>query len=370
MFKKLFNRTLAVILILLVSVVLILGGVYALWYSDTTASLSIEDLQPEQESVFEPVLPGVEVKFPSDFRIHSNFRYEVWSFVAMLNDEQGNDYMAQWYLYRKATSEAQKSGWESPQLYASQVVMLTPEKIFSSQRFARGGIGLVGMRSRPYQLSIDNWVWRSFSSYPAPGQLSVSGEDFDLRLSLRQDGPYVPMGDKGYQVTNRLLSRAIYGYQSPFIRTQGTFEVGGKQVELTGMGWLSQVWGSEATPSESQTHTRFLYRFSDGRVMYLNRVELESGQPHVYGAIITRRGLVHTLNTSDVELYPVGTSTLSNGKVLPLQWVVNIPRFKIFLTSDAQRREQWIDLAIPSWSGSVRASGSENARGFMQIIEP
>ncbi|GAM68337.1 attH component of attEFGH ABC transport system [Vibrio sp. JCM 19236] len=215
MFKKLFNRTLAVLLTLLVSVVLILAGIYVIWYSDNTADLTIENLEPTNEAVFEPVLPGVAVKFPQDFRIHSKFRYEVWTYVAMLNDEQGNEYMAQWYLYRTATSESDKSGWQSPQIYASQVVLSTPDQIFSEQRFARGGIGLVGMRARPYQLSIDNWVWRSFSSYPAPGQLSVSTDDFNLKLKLRQDGPYVPMGDNGYQVTNQLLSRAIYGYQSP-----------------------------------------------------------------------------------------------------------------------------------------------------------
>ncbi|GAM56917.1 attH component of attEFGH ABC transport system [Vibrio ishigakensis] len=369
MFKKLFNRTLAVLLTLLVSVVLILAGIYVIWYSDNTADLTIENLEPTNEAVFEPVLPGVAVKFPQDFRIHSKFRYEVWTYVAMLNDEQGNEYMAQWYLYRTATSESDKSGWQSPQIYASQVVLSTPDQIFSEQRFARGGIGLVGMRARPYQLSIDNWVWRSFSSYPAPGQLSVSTDDFNLKLKLRQDGPYVPMGDNGYQVTNQLLSRAIYGYQSPYIRTQGTVEIDGKTVKLSGMGWLNQVWGSEAAPSDKQVYTRFQYRFNDGRVMYLTRVDFESGQPHVYGAIMSKTGVVHTLNTSDVELYPVGTSTLSNGKLLQLQWVVNVPKFKIFLTSDAHRREQWVDLAIPSWSGSVRASGSENARGFMQIIE-
>ncbi|WP_261815352.1 lipocalin-like domain-containing protein [Vibrio gallicus] len=368
MTRRILNRTLWTLACLIILIVVISSSLYIYDFSKSDTNLTIENIKAKQTHVFEPVLPNKAVQFPNDFKIHSEYRFEIWSFVAMLNDTKGNEYLAQWYLYRRATSENKKSGWESPQIYASQVALTTPDNIYSAERFARGGIGLVGMRSRPYRLSIDNWVWRSFSSYPVPGRLLLKTDDFKLDLKLQQNGSYIPMGDRGYQVTNKLQSQAIYGYQAPYIGASGTVNIGERKYALSGNVWLNQIWGS-TEPKPEQSHIRFLYRLNNGKVLFLTQVISPSGLPHIYGSIMDHTGQVHTLDNSNVELTSSGTSTLSNGKVLPLQWTINIPKFKIFLTSDATRREQWLDLSIPSWSGTVRASGSENARGFMQVIE-
>ncbi|ANO32991.1 hypothetical protein BCU83_05700 [Vibrio breoganii] len=365
-----FNKRLLLIITILVTLSIGAGIViYKLWSAEQQPLLTIEDLESEVDDTFEPVLPGPRINFPNDFRIHPKFQHEVWRYIAMLNDDQGNEYLVQWFLFRISMSEDEGTGWESPQIYTSQAIVTTPDQVFRDQRFARGGIGLVGMRQRPYQLSIDNWTLRSFSGFPMPGRLSISSDQFDINLANSLDTPYIPLGESGYQVTHELMSRALYGYAAPYVKSSGTLTIGNQAIEVSGMAVFNQVWGTDIIGEDQKGYNQFMFRLQDGRVLSVTKTRHHGDiDAYHYGNIYTPDGGHVALKHDDIEIHAIGSSTLSNGKTLPLQWVVNVPEYNIFLTAKTSRLEQWANLSIPSWSGRIEASGSINASGYLQLI--
>jgi predicted secreted hydrolase len=352
---------------LLLSIVILVAK-FAIWNIEQPKPITIENLQSDTTTTFEPVLPGKAVTLPADFKIHSIFQHEAWRYVAMLNDDEGNNYLVQWYFYRLATSENGGKGWESPQIYHSEAIITTADDILKDERFARGGIGLVSMRKRPYQLTIDDWSWRSLSEYPLPGNLSIRADTFGIDLNVRQDGRYILMGEEGYQVTHELLSRAIYGYKAPFINTDGVLTIQGNKIKVQGVAWLNQLWGTDLIGTEQRGFNLFVFRFDDGRVLSLVKSLHDEHEAYVYGTLAFPNGAVRQLSNEDIEIHSMGKMRISNGKKLPLKWLINVPKYKIFLISDAQRTEQWIDLSLPSWSGVVEASGSDEVTGFMRLV--
>ncbi|CAM2835568.1 lipocalin-like domain-containing protein [Vibrio rarus] len=367
--KLLKPRFILILSIVLVSIAIISLVIYRYWKAAQPPLITIDSIDTGVERTFEPVLPGKEVTFPEDFTIHPKYQHEIWRYIATLKDEQGNEYLVQWSLFRISMFEEAGVGWESPQIYTSQAIVTTPDQVYRDQRFARGGIGLVGMRKRPYQLSIDNWSIRSFTRSPAPGNLMISSEQFDVNLGNKLNKAFIPLGMKGYQVTHELQSLALYGYSAPYIEVAGTIVVGGKTIKVTGQAALSQVWGTDLIGGEHKNFSHFLFRLQDGRVLSVVKSRLKGDVlPYSYGNLFTPDGRHVTLSNDEIEMHAIGTTTLSNGKVLPLQWVVNVPNYNVYLTAKATRFDQWTHLSIPSWSGRMTVSGNIKAQGFLQLV--
>ncbi|OBT13477.1 hypothetical protein A9264_07375 [Vibrio sp. UCD-FRSSP16_10] len=321
------------------------------------------------ESTFEPVLPDRKVSFPADFTVHPKYQHEVWRFIATLKDDKGEEYLVQWFLFRIAMSEVQGVSWESPQIYTSQAIVTTPEQVFLEQRFARGGIGIVGIRQRPYQLSIDNWAIRSFSNSPIPGRVSISTEQFKVQLTTELTQPYIPLGDRGYQITHDLVSRAFYGYSAPYVDTSGTITIGNQMVGVSGKASFSQVWGTDIIGTGQSGYAHIMLRLEDGRVLSVVKTQYKDHvQPYVFGNLFTPDGGHVALNSDQIDMHFLSQSTLANGKILPLKWAINVPDFDIFLTARTARYNQWANLSIPSWSGRMKTTGNIKANGYMQLI--
>ena len=50
-----------------------------------------------------------------------------------------------------------REGWSSPQVWFAHAAVTTPEAHFSTERFARGGIGQAGVTVEPFRAWIDEW---------------------------------------------------------------------------------------------------------------------------------------------------------------------------------------------------------------------
>ena len=46
---------------------------------------------------------------------------------------------------------------------------------------------------------------------------------------------------------------------------------------------------------------------------------------------------------------------------------INVPQHDINLTTRIKRRDMWLPFVIPYWEGTIMASGSHEATGFMQL---
>lgn len=325
-------------------------------------------LVSEPSQIFEPVLPDSPVILPQDFAFHNSFQHEWWHYFANVTDQYGEQYGVQWSYFRVASSDSDWSGWLSPQIFVSHIVVTHANQVWKEQRAARGGIGQAGMTNRPFRIWIDNWNWRALGETPFPGQLTVSTDDFDVQLMSVTRGPFVLPGEKGYRQKHDLLPVSSYNLSAPFLRVQGVLNLGnGQLLDVEGDAWMSKEWGSGLMAEGQQGWDWFVLHLDDETTLSLNRYRHSKQIPHVFGSLSTTDGKVIDLSSDDVKMVPVKSKTLANGKILPLQWSIEIPEHGISLTTQVMNPNTWLPFVIPYWEGPVSTTGSHQAQGFMQL---
>lgn len=169
---------------------------------------------------FKAVDKNYQVSLPSDFGFHPKYQHEWWNYFANVTDEQGKEYSIQWSFLRVATGVQDTSGWQSPQLFISSIVVTSSGKVWKEQRIARGGIGQAGLHISPFRLWIDNWAWNSFNNTPLPGRLTVSTDHMDVNLRMLQSDKYYLHGDQGYQKRHQTLPLGVYSFGAPFCKLE------------------------------------------------------------------------------------------------------------------------------------------------------
>ncbi|AYO20171.1 lipocalin-like domain-containing protein [Vibrio owensii] len=349
-----------------------LAGVtlYVTHWAEATATeqSEISDvLKRESKTIFEPVLPDQHVSLPQDFRFHPDYQHEWWNYFAKVQDKNGKVYNVQWSYFRVATDERDTRGWQNPQLFISHIVVSSGSHVWKEQRVARGGIGQAGMTNRPFRLWIDNWNWRALGSTPFPGNLDVSTDTFALDLNTTTNGPFVVNGDQGFQVKHALQSIASFSFSAPFLNVKGTLTLNGREIPVSGSGWTQKEWGSGLIGEGQQGWDWFVFNLDDGRALTVSRYRHNGQVPHLFGTLSTRSGKVINLTEKDLTMTPLQVTNLSNGRRLPLQWIINVPEQKINLTTRIIKSDMWLPFVIPYWEGPILASGSNEAWGFMQL---
>lgn len=368
-FTKKYSRKRKLLLISFSALILLFLTTFAL-NSETDLSnqdKNIEKSANKRVDVFEPVLPNKGVSLPRDFAFQPNFEHEWWNYTVNLTDDSGQNFALQWTLFRHATEESDHQGWASAQIYTSHIVLTAKDKKFVAEKVARGGIGLVGQRSRPFSLWIENWTWRSLGNTPFPGQLDISTDDFSVKLNAVSAGPYILAGDKGYRPKHDLLPVAAFQFSLPFVRTSGVVEINGKQFAVSGEGWLSKEWGTDLLNTKQQGWDWFTLHLDDGRKLSVTQTRLNKQLPYSYGTLSSKSGKTYQLDDEEIEVHPIKFVRLNNGKKVPVQWIVNVPQFDLYLTTEAVRSEQWLSVVTPYWEGPVHVGGSTNGTGFMQL---
>ncbi|MDP2570748.1 lipocalin-like domain-containing protein [Vibrio penaeicida] len=351
-----------------------LSGILWIFYDSFYGSVTGEHenevntvLIGSKDAVFEPVLPDDPVAIPEDFKEHPEFQHEWWHFFANVQDENDEHYGIQWSFFRIASDEREIGGWQSPQTYLSHVVITSNQASIKEQRVARGGIGQAGVQDAPFGIWIDNWRWSTTSNAPFPSTLNIETDEFKVNLHSSTIGPYVVNGDLGYQIKHDLLPVASFSVAAPFIRTKGQLVLGGKTYRVQGEAWFNKEWGSGLLAEGQQGWDQFSLRLTDGRTLMVNQYRHVRQPSYTFGTIADRKGDVVILKGEDVEIVPIGTAKLRNGRKLPLQWVINVPKYNINLTTRVMKAEQWLPFAIPYWEGPIVATGSHEAVGLMQL---
>jgi len=356
-------------------VVLIMLGIGWVFYDSFFGEVAVEErnevnavLLGDNDAVFEPVLPNNSVRLPQDFRFHPEYQHEWWHFFANVQDEEGEQYGIQWSFFRVASDERETKGWQSPQLYISHLVITSQDKIWKQQRIARGGIGQAGMIQKPFKIWIDNWHWKSLSRTPFPGRLDVETDEFSVHLANYAAGPYVLNGDQGYQAKHDLLPVASYSVSAPFVRTKGQMELNGRVFRIEGDAWLSKEWGSGLLAEGQQGWDLFSLRLDNGSTLMVSQYRHSRQPAYTFGTLSNKKGDVFILKDEDIDMNPAsGVTKLANDRELPLQWNIKVAKYDIDLNTKVVRKEQWLPFAIPYWEGPVKATGSHQAKGLMQL---
>ena len=116
----------------------------------------------------------------------------------------------------------EEEGWGSPQVWFAHAAVTTPEAHFSTERFARGGIGQAGVTVEPFRAWIDEWRLEG----PDMNSLSVqaASPDFAFDMDLLATGPLVFHGENGFSQKSA-EGQASYYYSQPFYKISGTLNL-------------------------------------------------------------------------------------------------------------------------------------------------
>ena len=312
---------------------------------------------------------GRVLQFPRDHGPHPDFRIEWWYLTANLTAADGTEMGAQWTLFRMALAPGEAEGWESPQVWMGHAGLTTPDRHFSAERFARGGIGQAGVTAEPFLAWIDDW---QMESRAAPGEdalshivLTARGAEFAYRLEARAEGPLVLHGDAGYSVKSA-GGQASHYYSQPFYRVTGEVTLPEGPAEVTGLAWLDREWSSQPLEGAQTGWDWFALHLDDGNRLMAAQVRGGAERPFTLATWIAADGTAEALPDGAVRFTPLETAAVA-GRTVPVRWRIEVPGHAVDIEAAAVNPQSWMDTAFAYWEGPVRVRGSHTGRGFLEM---
>ncbi|MHA6612897.1 lipocalin-like domain-containing protein [Photobacterium damselae] len=332
----------------------------------TERSNTAEVLTRSDEYVYEPVVRGEPVEFPRDYGAHPEYRTEWWYLTANVKSPEGKEFGIQWTLFRMATSTEKETGWKTPQMYMAHAVITSKSKVWSAERFARGGIGQAGVTSTPYHAWLDNWSWKALGKTPFPGMVEFADDGMAAVLKVTQHGPIVLQGDQGYSKKHPELDMASRYFSAPFLDIDGKITLDGTEYQVSGEAWLDREWSSSMLAKDQLGWDWFSIHLNDGSALMVSQLREKDDLPYYFGSRSWPNGKVVQLDHTQIRLTPLSYTRI-DGKKFPLQWRIDVPSQNIKLTVNVLRKDQWLPFVFPYWEGPIHVTGSHSGQGFMEL---
>ena len=303
--------------------------------------------------------PDPTFDFPPDHGPHNDYRIEWWYLTANLTGPDGTPYGLQWTLFRSALAPEAGDGWTAPQLWMGHAAVTTPDDHYVSERLARGGIGQAGVTADPFGAWIDDWVlegdWQTL-------RMTASGPDFAYDMALTAEGPLVFHGADGFSVKSA-AGQASYYYSQPFFAIEGTLQLPGGDIPVTGNAWLDREWSSQPLADNQTGWDWFSLSFDSGDKLMGFRLQQTDGENFTSATWITPAG--DTTAYTDGALTALPLATNDNG--VPVKWRVSLPDRDVDVTVTAINDNAWMATSVPYWEGPVTVTGSHGGVGYLEM---
>ncbi|MDD7972091.1 lipocalin-like domain-containing protein [Roseinatronobacter alkalisoli] len=310
---------------------------------------------------------GRELTFPQDHGAHPDFRIEWWYLTATLTGDDGQDYGAQWTLFRSALQPGEAAGFASPQVWMGHAGLTTADSHFAVETFGRGGTGQAGVTPDPFSAFIDDWHMTSRAGPDSDPydrlHIHATGHDFSYDLTAQAQGPLVLHGDQGYSVKSQ-GGQASYYYSQPFYDITGTLHLPDGPVSVSGHGWLDREWSSQPLADDQAGWDWFSLGFDDGHRMM--GFQLRGAQVFTSGTWIAPDGTATPLPPDALEFTPLGSARVA-GRDVPVRWRIDWPEGGVSITTEPLNPHAWMDLSVSYWEGPLRFSGSHTGRGYLEM---
>lgn len=319
---------------------------------------------------FAVVAPGKALEFPRDHGPHPDYRIEWWYLTANLKDAAGNEWGAQWTLFRQAMAPgAQQEGWANQQIWMGHAAVTSAATHRYAEKFARGGVGQAGAEAAPFRAWIDSWEIRCLDAFSAqtvaPLAVSASGDDFSYALSLSADRSLVLQGDGGYSRKSE-RGQASYYYSQPYFSASGTITVGDKSVDVAGRAWMDREWSSQPLAADQTGWDWFSLHLDSGEKVMLFRLRQKDGQNYYAGNWIDADGRSAPLPAEMIKMTPTVITDIG-GRKLPTSWSVAIANRGLKIDSVPLNTRSWMGTRFAYWEGPISFSGSHRGIGYLEM---
>tara|TARA_B100000886_G_C20400124_1_gene482170 strand:+ start:73 stop:1110 length:1038 start_codon:yes stop_codon:yes gene_type:complete len=307
--------------------------------------------------------PNTNFDFPLDHGPHNNYRIEWWYLTANLSGEDQTPYGIQWTLFRTARSPNEENGWLSNQIWFAHAAITTPNEHFTTERFARGGIGQAGVNAEPFEAWIDEWklVGKNFDEL----NLNAAGPNFAYNMSLEAEGPLVFHGDKGYSVKSS-EGQASYYYSQPFFKIKGTLTLPEGDINVEGNAWLDREWSSQPLSENQLGWDWFSLSLDNGAKLMGFQLRQTDGLNFSSSSWIEPDGSITSYGYNEFVAEPVKESNVYDKKI-PTEWRLKLKDQNLDVIVKALNPNSWMNLSIPYWEGPVAVSGSHSGLGYLEM---
>ena len=324
--------------------------------------------------------PERALVFPRDHGAHPDFRIEWWYLTANLQDADGQDYGAQWTLFRSAVrppgSLAAANPWQSEQVYMAHFALTWPDGHRAFQRYARGGMhgdeARAGGVAEPFAAWLDDWTLASSGPEWLPLEVRAAQDDHGVHLVLDTDQPLVPQGKAGFSQKHPNGAGSHY-YSQPFLEASGELRISGQRVAVSGKAWLDREWSSQFLQSDQAGWDWFALHLDSGEKLMLFSLrgaphDGQAGGAYRHGVLISAAGGKQLLDPDLIQLQVLQREHVS-GRLLPLAWRIELPEIGRSIRVAALHPNQWMDVDFPYWEGVVTVSGDNAGNRGIGYVE-
>jgi len=320
--------------------------------------------------------PERKLEFPLDHGAHPDFRIEWWYLTANLRGTDGQDYGAQWTLFRSAVrppgSFPAANPWQSEQVYMAHFALTWPGGHRAFQRYARGGThgaeARAGAVAEPFATWLDDWILASSGPEWLPLEVRATQDDHAMHLVLDTDQPLVLQGEAGFSQKHPNGAGSHY-YSQPFLQASGELHIDGRRIAVSGKAWLDREWSSQFLQSDQTGWDWFALHLDSGEKLMLFRLRGapragQSGGDYRHGVLVSPGGGKQLLDPGLIQLQVLQREEVF-GRLLPLSWRIELPEIGRSMTLVALHPNQWMEVDFPYWEGVVTVSGDDaGSRGI------
>ncbi len=315
--------------------------------------------------------------FPEDHSAHPGYKNEWWYLTGNVQSDKGQQFGYQVTFFRIALSPEsldRESRWATNHLWMAHAAItdITSGKHLKSERFSRGAADLAGNTSDPFRVWLDDWQLTG-SGPNFPWYLNIKNDQFSLALEVAPKKPVVLQGNNGLSQKSPEPGNASYYYSITRMETKGKIQIHNHQYQVSGDSWLDREWGTSLLAKDQVGWDWFSLQFDNNQEMMFYQLRKPDGSAHTSsrGTWVDGKGAKTDISPEDIDLKPLQWWTAPNGAQYPIRWKLSFKsRQKEWIVA-AAIPNQWMDVAIKYWEGSVQVFNANDTRqigrGYLEM---
>lgn len=316
------------------------------------------------------VLPDQTISLPRDHLSHPEYAVEWWYLTANLFDQKGNQYPLQWTLFRFSNALS-SSAWHDGNQFMAHAKLMNQDNTWFRERFARGGVGNAGVgllgHEQQFTAFMDDWRWQSQNESLLPAELFVKlSPNVEISLSLTSEKPFILNGEAGYSIKQKDGAHASMYYSQPFLQITGSLQFTDKIVEVSGQGWFDHEWSARLTDQQTLGWDWFSLHLSGGHKLMIFRVRHSVLGDSWFGTYVSSNGRQQHLSSDDIVVKALALKDV-DGRKMPLNWRVSLPKNNIDIEISPFKAEQYNRATFSYYEGAVNIEGTHTGVGFMEL---
>ncbi len=315
--------------------------------------------------------------FPADHGPHEAFRNEWWYFTGNLDGEDGRRFGFELTIFRFSLSPESVDAdteWRTNQVYIAHFAVTDADDnaFYTTEKSARGALGLAGAQADPFRVWIDDWEIRGLAENV--WRIMAGDDDFAVDLELTALKPPVLNGDAGLSQKSDEPGNASYYYSMSRWQTDGEIRIGDDRYVVSGTSWLDREWSTSALAGDQQGWDWFALQFADDTELMFYGLRKTDGTQDVLssGTWIDADGSSEKLTREQVTVEVTKLWESPRGGVYPAGWRLAIEDKALFVEVTPVIADQELSTIVRYWEGAVDVSGTRDGkpvrgRGYVEL---